>query len=81
MLFRHAALEQVPDRIIVNRWLAGTTQWYGMSDAKDGDLCFYFAWEDEVHKSRDEKTQGDYVSVDFSMAHGAVQLLSLYKVA
>ncbi|MEN6532958.1 MAG: hypothetical protein ABFD89_04805 [Bryobacteraceae bacterium] len=81
------AINTAPRRIsnkapLVSKWLSSATDWYAQTDAMDGDLRMWFGWQDAVKRgdNPDPKMQGYFISLDFSVSHGANRLLSLYKV-
>jgi hypothetical protein len=69
-------------KVIVNPWLSDTTDWYVTTNAKEGKIKMLFAWQNDVKRGWDgnPRKQCYYISLDYSVAHGANRLLSLYKV-
>lgn len=67
----------------VHPLLVDTTAWFGQTDASEGTLDAFIGWNDEVESgpnNRNPRTGNECVSVDFSIAHGALALHSLLKV-
>jgi len=78
----NVAPKQLRKRIIENQWLSSATQWYLMTDAKEGSLSWFKGWDDQVETAKPNiRTGNRCISVEFSCATGVNRNLKLYKVA
>ena len=78
----NVAPKQLRKRIIENQWLSSGTQWYLMTDAKEGSLSWFKGWDDQVETAKPNiRTGNRCISVEFSCATGGNRNLKLYKVA
>jgi hypothetical protein len=78
----NVAPKQLRRRIIENQWLSSTSIWYLMTDAREGSLCWWKGWDDQVETNKPNPRTGNRcISVEFSCATGVNRNLKLYKVA